>query len=82
MPMYIEYDKITRQVRRVLSADDLPPDAAHLSYVEIPIDTPEIDLTSDIDAIRKVIDGRREIRTSVVTPTAKVPEPPPLIEEV
>ena len=83
MPMYIEYDKITREIRRALSANDLPADAAHLSYVEIPVGAPEIDLSGDIDTVRKTIDVH-VIGLKMPTPRVE-PEPekkPPLIEEV
>jgi hypothetical protein len=80
MPMYAEYDKITGDVRRILSADDLPADVAHLSYVEIPPETPEVDLSKGVDAIRKMVE--KKTPSDVNTPSSTERSKPPLIEEV
>ena len=83
MPLYIEYDKITREIRRVLSADDLPTDAAHLSYIEIPVGTPEIDLTADIDTVGRTIDTHvAGLKIAVPRVKSDPEKKPPLIEEV
>lgn len=81
MPLYIEYDKITKHIRRFLSADDLPGDAAHLSYVEVPVGTPEIDLSADIDAAKKIIKDHLSSQTTAPSPVEPVVTPP-LIEEI
>jgi len=83
MPLYIEYDKITKEIRRVMSANDLPPDAAHLSYIEVPIDMPnEIDLSSSVDEVRTAIAMHLINRNKVTTMSPIVVKTKPIIEEV
>jgi hypothetical protein len=83
MPLYIEFDKITKEIRRVMSANDLPPDAAHLSYIEVPIDMPnEIDLSSSVDEVRTAIAMHLIYRTKAAAVVPIVVKPKPLIEEV
>lgn len=36
MPMYLEYDKISGEIKRILTADSLPANVAYLAYQEIP----------------------------------------------
>jgi hypothetical protein len=54
MPIYLEYDKITKKIKKVLNADVLPQDIAYLSYQEIP-EGISIDLSMNIDEIVNVI---------------------------
>lgn len=50
MSLYLEYDKTTRQIKRVITSKDRPNDVAHLSYQNVP-DNIFIDLGKSIDEV-------------------------------
>lgn len=54
MPIYLEYDKITKKIKKVLNAETLPQDVAYLSYQEIP-EGVNVDLSMDIDEVINII---------------------------
>lgn len=54
MPIYLEYDKITKKIKKVLTSDSFPQDIAYLSYQEIP-EGVNIDLSMNIDEIVNMI---------------------------
>jgi len=81
MPMFIEYDRITGEIRRVLSADVLPPDIAHLSCLEVPPGTPGLDLTGGIEAARKIVASQGHATITAPSPGSPVTKPP-LLEKV
>ncbi len=61
MPIFIEYDKTTSKVIRIVSAGEPPEPVAHLGYQKIP-DGMEIDLGSSLQdilrGIGQMMDGK------------------------
>lgn len=59
--LYLEYDKITREIKRVITSKNRPNDVAHLSYQNVPDDI-FVDLEKSIDEIiNSLITGKHKI---------------------
>jgi len=74
MPLYIEYDKTDRTIKRILTADNLPQNIAYLGYQEIPANV-KIDLSEKIeDVMQKIIEIKSENKEDKEKPTIEIME--------
>jgi len=55
MPTFVEFDKLTGKLRRLLSSDERPPDAGPLSYQVLPPGMPDVTLSGTIEDIRAAV---------------------------
>lgn len=55
MPTFVEFDKLTGKLRRLMSCEERPPDAGPLSYQVIPPGMPDVTLSGTIDDIRAAV---------------------------
>jgi len=78
MPIFIEFDKVTRIIKRVITADKQPPNMAHLSYQEI-LDDAEIDLSLSIDDIIHSLKKFRKVENKKAEETTKKDKEEPVI---
>ena len=54
MPTFLEHDRTSSEVRRIITADETPEQVAHLVYQQVP-EGVEIDLTMSIEEILGII---------------------------
>lgn len=55
MPTFVEFDKLTGRLRRLMSSDERPPDAGPLSYQVLPPGMPDVTLSGTIDDVRTAV---------------------------
>ena len=67
MALYIEYDKIARKAKRIITEDEIPEDVAYLGYQEIPEDIENLDLSKSIDDIKEYIISSRNRKDKKIT---------------
>ena len=55
MPTFVEFDKLTGKIKRLLSSEERPPDAGSLSYQILPPGMGDVDLSSSIEDVRTAV---------------------------
>lgn len=55
MPTFVEFDKLSGKLRRLMSSNERPPDAGSLSYQTLPPGMSDVDLSGTIDDIRAAV---------------------------
>lgn len=55
MPTFVEFDKLTGKIKRLLSSEERPPDAGPLSYQILPPGMGDVDLSCSIQDVRAAV---------------------------
>ena len=55
MPTFVEFDKLSGMIKRLLISDERPPDSGSLSYQILPLGMHEVDLSGSIDVVRMAV---------------------------
>jgi hypothetical protein len=69
MPVFLEYDKTSSEIRRIITADEPPQQVAYLAYQQVP-DGVEIDLSMRLPDILDVISN---VQTNIDTKESSLP---------
>lgn len=79
MPTFLEYDRTSSEIRRIITADEPPPPVAHLAYQQVP-DGIEVDLsmklTEILEEIKNNIETKEDSPSEAPVSAAAVKNPP------